>query len=217
MVDYREEVRIGKEILARWSRPTASCATRSATSLANLYDFDPAADAVPLGGAARGRPLRALALRADGAARPPGLRRYDFPAIFQAVNALATVDLSAFYFDVSKDRLYTFGAGVGGTPLGADGDVPDRRRPRAPDRADPARHGRRAVAAPAGPREESVHLADFPDDLEMLVDEALDTRWARLIRLRDTVNASIETMRQQKIVGTPLEAHVTLAAPGEVR
>ena len=37
-------------------------------------------------------------------------RTYDFPAIFQTVNQLTTVDLSAFYADVSKDRLYTFAA-----------------------------------------------------------------------------------------------------------
>ena len=35
---------------------------------------------------------------------------YDFPAIFQRLNQLTTVDLSAFYADVSKDRLYTFAA-----------------------------------------------------------------------------------------------------------
>ena len=35
---------------------------------------------------------------------------YDFPVIFHALNALVTVDLSAFYVDVSKDRLYTLGA-----------------------------------------------------------------------------------------------------------
>ena len=37
---------------------------------------------------------------------------YDFPTIFQAINQFATVDLSAFYADVSKDRLYTFGADI---------------------------------------------------------------------------------------------------------
>ena len=42
--------------------------------------------------------------------------RYDFPLIFQALTTLATVDLSAFYVDVSKDRLYTLAPRSAGTP-----------------------------------------------------------------------------------------------------
>jgi isoleucyl-tRNA synthetase len=65
-----------------------------------------------------------------------------------------------------------------------------------------------------GPREESVHLAVFPADLEKLVDEGIADRWARLIRLRDAVNVEIEKLRQQKIVGTSLAAAVRIAPRG---
>ncbi|MCL4845709.1 MAG: isoleucine--tRNA ligase [Acidobacteria bacterium] len=215
MVDYREEVRIGKEILARCVEAYRKLRNTLRYLAANLYDFDPAADALALADMLE-VDRYALSRYAQTAQR---VRRaydtYDFPAIFQAVNALATVDLSAFYFDVSKDRLYTWGATSAGRRSAqtamfriADGLV-RLIAPILPVTAD------ELWRALPGRREDSVHLADFPDDVEMPVDEALDTRWGRLIRLRDTVNASIETMRQQKIVGTPLEAHVTLAAPGE--
>ncbi len=95
------------------------------------------------------------------------------PTIFQRLNQLPTVDLSAFYADVSKDRLYTFAAG---SPerrsaqtamyLMADGLA----RLLGTDLSD---HGGRAVAAPAGPRkEESVHIAEFPttESLEQMRD-----------------------------------------------
>jgi isoleucyl-tRNA synthetase len=66
------------------------------------------------------------------------------------------------------------------------------------------------------PREESVHLAEFPRDTESLVDGALVERWERLIGVRDEVNRALENARQGKIIGTSLGAHVTLTAGGSI-
>ncbi len=75
-----------------------------------MYDFDPATDLV-----ARGELEEVdryiLARYSDvGLKVLHAYEEYDYGTIFQAVNTFATVDLSAFYADVSKDRLYTFGA-----------------------------------------------------------------------------------------------------------
>ena len=121
MVDYRDEVRLGKEVLARTVEAYRKIRNTFRYLLSNLYDFDPASDAV-----ARARMLEvdryALARLRRGS--PSDVRRayaaYDFQAIFHAVNEFVTVDLSAFYLDVSKDRLYTFGADVARAPIGAD-------------------------------------------------------------------------------------------------
>ena len=110
-----------------------------------------------------GRSLRAGALRATSPrAVLRRLRAYDFPTIFQRVNHLATVDLSAFYADVSKDRLYTFAAGS-----------PERRS--AQTAMYTIADGLVRLLAPIlpmtadelwrhlpGTREASVHLAEFP-------------------------------------------------------
>ena len=64
---------------------------------------------------------------------------YDFSTVSQALNTLATVDLSAFYVDVTKDRMYTLGARSQRAALDADGDVHHLRRAREAARADPAR------------------------------------------------------------------------------
>ena len=61
---------------------------------------------------------------------------------------------------------------------------------------------------------DSVHLADFPVDPESLVDRDLVARWDRLLGLRDAVNGELEKLRQDKVVGTSLEAAVTLTADG---
>jgi isoleucyl-tRNA synthetase len=65
-----------------------------------------------------------------------------------------------------------------------------------------------------GGREESVHLALFPRDLDRLVDAALVERWERLLRLREAVNVELEKLRQAKVVGKSLEAIVTLRPHG---
>ena len=65
-----------------------------------------------------------------------------------------------------------------------------------------------------GRREESVHLADFPQGVEALVDERLLDEWAQLIRIREEVNAAIEQKRQDKLFGNSLAARVTIRASG---
>jgi isoleucyl-tRNA synthetase len=141
---------------------------------------------------------------------------YDFPAVFQIVNALATVDLSAFYFDVSKDRLYTWGATSAGRRSAqtalfhiVDGLV-RLIAPVLPVSAD------ELWRALPGERDDSVHLTTFPEGLDALADPELAARWARLLAVRDVVLPAIETMRQQKVVGQSLEAQVRLTASGDL-
>ncbi len=110
MVDYREEVRVGKQILARVIEAYRKIRNTLRYLVSNLYDFDPASDALALD---RLHDVDRFALARYGVAAvavKKAYERYDFPTIFQAINQFATVDLSAFYADVSKDRLYTFGA-----------------------------------------------------------------------------------------------------------
>jgi isoleucyl-tRNA synthetase len=66
-----------------------------------------------------------------------------------------------------------------------------------------------------GSREESVHLAEFPADVERMIDADLEARWTRLRETRDEVNRALETARQEKLIGTSLSARVTLTAGGE--
>ena len=101
---------MGAEILARVVEAYRKLRNTCRILVANLYDFDPATDMVA--------PDRleavdryALARYAEAAQRiVRAYDAYDFPIIFQSLNTLATVDLSAFYVDVTKDRMYTFGA-----------------------------------------------------------------------------------------------------------
>jgi isoleucyl-tRNA synthetase len=66
-----------------------------------------------------------------------------------------------------------------------------------------------------GPREESIHLAEFPRDVEALIDPGLVARWDRLIRIRDDVNRALEAERKAKTIGNSLGARVTFRAGGD--
>jgi isoleucyl-tRNA synthetase len=67
-----------------------------------------------------------------------------------------------------------------------------------------------------GGREESVHLADFPSADDARLDAGVETRWGRLLDVRDQVNAVLEGARQRKEIGNALAAHVTVSASGDL-
>ena len=215
MVDYREEVRLGRQSLARVVEAYRKIRNTCRYLLANLYDFDPAVDRLALAHMQE-VDRYALARYAETARSVlDAYRDYDFATIFQRVNHLATVDLSAFYADVSKDRLYTFAA-----------SSPERRS------AQTAMYiiadGLVRLLAPILPmtadelwrhlpakRDPSVHMAEFPSDVDAMLDPDLVVRWDRLKQLRDVVNVALEAKRQDKTIGTSLGAHVILRAGGQ--
>jgi isoleucyl-tRNA synthetase len=215
MVDYREEVRLGKEILARVVEAYRKLRNTLRYLVANLYDFDPETDLVPLDRMTE-VDRYALARYAEAATKArASYDEYNFQAIVHTLNGLATVDLSAFYFDVSKDRLYTFRADSEARRSAQTAMyriVEGLVRLLAPILPVTADELWRALP---GERADSVHLTDLPDDLGALQDAALVARWTSLIEIRSRVNSALEAMRQQKAIGTSLEAVVTLGASGE--
>ncbi|HVL67279.1 MAG TPA: isoleucine--tRNA ligase [Vicinamibacterales bacterium] len=216
--DFREELRVGRQILQRVVEAYRKIRNTCRYLLANLYDFDPAADMLP---AEQMQEVDRYALARYADVAQDVLRaydRYDFPVIFQRLNQLTTVDLSAFYADVSKDRLYTFGAASRerrsaqtAMYIVADG-LARLLAPILPVTADEMwRH-----LPPAG-REASVHLAEFPPAaaLEQWRDDRLISTWERLIDIRDEVNRALEAARQAKVIGNSLGAQVTLRVRGD--
>ena len=65
-----------------------------------------------------------------------------------------------------------------------------------------------------GPREESVHLAAFPKQVDLFRNDELEARWARLLKLRAAVNVELEKLRQSKGSASRSKRSSTSAAPG---
>ena len=215
MSDFREELRVGREILQRVVEAYRKLRNTSRILMANLYDFDPSTDMVPV---ERMEELDryALAKFADTIKRIlKSYELYDFPTIFQTLNALVTVHLSAFYIDATKDRMYTYGARSPGRRSGQSAmylmaeTLARVMAPILPFTADEMwRHlpGRRSA---------SIHLERFPD-VQPLIDEELVERWARLLAVRDDVNAALEEKRKAKVIGNATGAAVHITARGPV-
>jgi isoleucyl-tRNA synthetase len=213
MSDYTQEIRLSKEILARVVEAYRKIRNTLRYLLGNLYDFDPAIDQVPL---AKMEEVDRyiLARYADVGHRIlRAYEAYDYGTIFTALNSFTTVDLSSFYADVSKDRLYTFAARSAerrsaqtAMYLMADGLT----RLMAPILSFTADELWRFLP---GRREESVHMAVFPAGAELgeLSDPDLLGRWATLTALREQVLARIEPLRKDKQIGSSLQAKVILS------
>jgi isoleucyl-tRNA synthetase len=215
MVDYRYDINLGKEVLSRTVESYRKFRNVIRVLVANLYDFDPKDDVVP-----KAKMLEidryVLAKYADAAERMvKAYEDYDYPAIFQIANQLITVDLSAFYVDVTKDRMYTYGAKSEARRSGQTAMfiiVDGLARLLAPVLSVTMDELWRMLP---GQREESVHMALFPRDLEQLKDADLLERWAKLVEVRDQVNLQLEEKRKDKTIAANLSARAVIAAGGD--
>ena len=138
-----------------------------------------------------------------------GYAKYDFQGVFQAVFTFATVELSAFYFDIRKDALY------------CDGDTTRRRAARTV--LDIVFHRLTKWLAPmltftmeevwlerfAGDQS-SIHLEDFSETPTAWHDPALAAKWAEVRKVRRVVTGALEVERTAKVIGASLEAAPTV-------
>ena len=213
--DYTSELRVSKEILTRVIDAYRKLRNTCRILVGNLYDFDPAVDMVPVA-QLDAVDRYALARYADAAQRVlRAYEAYDFPTAYQALNTLATVDLSAFYVDVTKDRMYTLAPGASERRstqtamfLICDG-LARLLAPILPVSADAL------WAHLPGTRAASVHLEDFPQVDHYAAPDLMRT-WEQLMNVRETVNAALEQKRKDKTIGNSLSARVVLTASGAV-
>ena len=221
--EFTDDVRISETILARLSEAYRKLRNTFRYALGNLFDFDPEKD--PLPAADLLEIDQWILFRAEKLVKQCRAW-YDemaFHKVYHAVYDFATTDLSAVYFDVLKDRLYTA--------------APRSRARRSAQTAlyrlnyalvrllspiltftteEVWSHMRLPAGAP-----ESVHLALFPQPDELAAGLGAEQRkraknWDRLMEVRDQVLKSLEAARQEKFIGAPLEAAVHLTVNGDL-
>ncbi|MFN2546208.1 MAG: isoleucine--tRNA ligase [Myxococcales bacterium] len=179
--------------------------------LSQLYDFDPASDSTD-----ELLPIDRWALSRFERYRSQVLQAYDayeFHRIYHATVDLCASDLSAFYFDVLKDRTYCSGKRwperrAAQTVLFRI--VRDLCRLLAPMMSFTCEEAWRHLP---GKRAESVFLAGFPQAEPALVSGSLEEEFGHLKSLREVVNLALEQKRVVKEIGKATEADVTLHVP----
>ncbi len=218
--NYREDMRISPEILKRSSEAYRRIRNTFRFFLGNLYDFDLSGDAVPYEKLPELDRLLLHKLAELIRRVSEAFDRYEFHTFYQTFHNFCAVDLSAFYLDVLKDRLYCEKADAhprrsAQTVLHRLADAMVRlMAPILPFTAEEVWD--RLPANPAG-REPSVHLALFPAIDESERDENLAGRWGRLIELREGVLKELEEARRSRDLGSALNAKVKIAASEEFR
>jgi len=211
-VDFTEDHRIGKEILAGVADQYRKLRNTFRYLLGALEGFSPA-ERLPVADMPELERYVLARLGALDATLAKAVEDFDFNTYVRSLSDFCNEDLSAFFFDIRKDSLY----------CDAPGSV-TRRACRTV--LDTLFHALVRYAAPVlvftaeevwgtrYPDAGSVHLLEWPEVPVVTVDEA---RWQDLRTLRATVNEAIEPLRREKIVGSGLEACVTIpadAAPG---
>ncbi len=212
--DYREEMRISEEILGGFVEAYRRVRNTARFLLANLYDFDPARDAVPVERLAE---LERWALHQTHALAErclAGYEDFEFHLVFHALNDFCSVDLSAFYLDVRKDRLYCERAQgperrATQTVLHAILDVLVRLM--APVLSFTAEDVWRCM--PGAGRPDSVLLAGLAPPPVAWRAPDVAARFERLLTVRGAVSKAIEEARQAGLVKQSSEARVALGAP----
>jgi len=213
-VEFTEDVRLSPTILERLVEAYRKLRNTFRYALGNLNDFNPEKDNVPVS--------EMLEIDRWILARTEDLIRrcrgwYDtleFHKVYRAVYDFATADLSARYFDILKDRLYTAATSSRARRSGQTALYKINYalvRLIAPLLAFTAEEVWSHTAKPAG-APESVHLAMLPDSEELAsgLDAARLAEWDRLMEVRDMVLKALEEARQAKLIGTSLEARVRL-------
>ena len=198
--DYRDDVRISDSMMKQLSDAYRRIRNTCRFILGNLSDFDPAANAVDFDSMAE---LDRFALHRLNWLLERGLKAYndyEFHVIYHSLHNFCSVDLSAFYLDILKDRLYT--------------SPPDSQARRSAQTAmyriiDAIVR----LMAPILPitaeeiwtympdyegKKESIHLENMPEVDKMWTNADLAEKWERILKVRGEVTKALEEARADK-------------------
>ena len=218
--DYTADMRNSPAMMTQLSEAYRKIRNTFRFALSNLFDFDPSRDAL------RDADLwevDAWMLRRTGDLARECLAWYgnfEFHRVYHALHDFCTIDLSSFYFDILKDRLYTFApnnAGRRSAQTAVHRIAGTLLRLIAPMLAFTSEEVWKDLPRVAGDPS-SIHMAYFPDAavLEAACSDAVAKNWDTLLAVREEVLRALEPVRAAKTISASLEARVILSASGDL-
>lgn len=212
MLNYKEDARFGQETLQRLVEAYRKIRNTWRFLLGNLYDFSPGEDMIPT---EKLEPLDRWIMEKAAKVGEKVLeayKDYEYHVVFRSLFNFFTVDLSAFYLDVVKDRLYCSGK-------------KSVKRKSAQTAIFHLLKNTLILMAPILPftteeawellpayegKSESVHLQVFPDFQDFRMEKEEAASWDKLLETREKVLKSLEEAREKKEIGNSLEAEIVL-------
>jgi isoleucyl-tRNA synthetase len=210
--DYRDDIRISKNILKQLSDAYRKIRNTCRFMLGNLYDFDPEKHSFPYNAMPEIDKFALHNLARLIAKGNKAYGDYEFHVIYHSLYNYCTIDLSALYLDILKDRLYT-------SPPAS----PERRsaqtvmynildsiiRLMAPLLPFTAEEVWKYMP---GKKQESIHFELLPVPDDKWENPELAKKWETLLDIRGEVTKALEQARAKKQIGHSLEAAVTISA-----
>jgi isoleucyl-tRNA synthetase len=218
-LDYFEDMRVSEEILKRIADAYRKIRNEARYCLKNLDDFDPKKDRVAYEQMFEIDRWTLAQLNEVTRRALAAYERYDFTSVYRTIYSFVTIELSALYFDIVKDRLYTYApkslarrsaqtvlyeivhrlARLMAPVLAFTADEIWENIPGASDEA------------------ASVHLTLFPACEDGWSDKALLARYEKLFDIRSAVTKALEDARNAKLIGRSEDAKVTITSGAETK
>ena len=216
--DYHADVRISNDILKQLSEAYRKIRNTARYILGNINDFDPNKDAVPLD---KLMPLDKWALSKLDALNDKvreGYDTFEFHQVYHSIHNFCVVDMSNFYFDVLKDRLYTESPNsesrrAAQTTIYIILDAMTRMI--APILAYTSDEIWQFMPHSDKENKENVIFNDMPEKTGVALDSGFIDMWDRIHETRDIVKKALEVEIKNKTLRSSLEAKIILKADGE--
>ncbi len=218
-LDYHEDMRVSDEILKRIADAYRKLRFTARYCLSNINDFDPKKDSAPFDQMFEIDRWALAKLNEVTKQALAAYERYEFMDVYHAIYNFATVELSALYFDILKDRLYTCAPKSLARRSGQTVyyEIVHRfSRLLAPVLVFTADEIWENIPG-ALDEAKSIHLAEFPAYEEAWRDDDLLRRYDRLFQIRGAVLKALEEARVAKKIGAGTDAKVTIAATPEMK
>ncbi len=210
--DYRNDLRISDEIIKRLSEAYRRIRNTFRFILGNISDFDPETQSVDYKDLSELDRLTLHRLTKLTERVRKAYDDYEFHAIFHSVHNFCNQELSSFYLDILKDRLYTSGKD---SPLRRSAQTVIHQvldhllRLMAPVLVFTTDEAWKLMPAT---KVESVHLSELPEPNADWVDDELEERFKMLLEIKGEASKALEAARRDKTIGHPLDAKVIIAA-----
>lgn len=217
--DYQSDVSLSKDILKQITEVYRKMRNTARYILGNTSDFDPDKDMVSYNELQEIDKYALLKLNDLVRKCTESYENYDFHEAYQAINVFCVTDMSSFYLDIIKDRLYT-----------AKANSKERRaaqttmyiildslvRMLAPLTSFTAEEIWKYMNKSKNEKVESVMLTTYPEVNSQYENEELRAKWEKIVKIKEIVSKKLEEARAEKIIGHSLNAKVTLFAEGDL-
>ena len=217
--DYQSDVSLSKDILKQITEVYRKMRNTARYILGNTSDFDPDKDMVSYNELQEIDKYALLKLNDLVRKCTESYDKYDFHEAYQAINVFCVTDMSSFYLDIIKDRLYT-----------AKANSKERRAAQtamyiildslvriiAPLTSFTAEEIWKYMNKSKSEKVESVMLTTYPEVNPEYENEELRAKWEKIVKIKEIVSKKLEEARAEKTIGHSLNAKVTLFAEGDL-